>query len=105
MALSDVRVRSIFDADGAVTGHVLLADVVDDADATIGSFTGTVVGGRLMTHEAIVGDSMLIGMGSTEKFAIIGSTGEFAGLTGGYVIEMSNDEHGAATRGRLVFGN
>ena len=102
--LADVRVRSVFDADGSVTGHVLLADVVDAGGSTIGSFTGTVVGGRLMTHEAIVEDSILIGMGSTEKFAVIGATGAFAGCTGGYVIEMTNDEHGAATRGRLVFG-
>jgi hypothetical protein len=58
-----------------------------------------------MTDEANVGDSMVPGMGSTEKFAVIGATGAFAGCAGGYVIEMTNDEHGAATRGRLVFGN
>ncbi len=105
IVLGDVRVRSVFDADGSVSGHVLLADVVDGNGSMIGSFTGTVVGGRLMTHEAIVGDSLLLGMGSTEKFAVIGATGAFAGCAGGYVIEMTNDEHGAPTRGRLVFGN
>lgn len=103
--LVGVRVRSVFDADGSVSGHILLAEVVDEAGSTIGSFTGTVVGGRLMTHEVIVGDSMLIGMGSTEKFAVIGATGAFKGVAGGYVIEMTNDEHGNATRGRLVFGD
>jgi hypothetical protein len=104
IVLADVRVRSVFDADGSVSGHVLLADVVDVDGSRIGSFTGTAMGGRLMVHEAIVGDSMLIGMGSTEKFAVVGATGAYAGCTGGYVIEMTNDEHGAETRGRLNFG-
>jgi|GEM_PF-6576589 hypothetical protein len=104
IVLADVRVRSVFDADGSVSTHVLLADVVDGDGTPIGSFTGTAMAGRLMVHEAIVSDSMLVGMGSTEKFAVVGATGAFAGCTGGYVIEMTNDEHGAATRGRLVFG-
>lgn len=99
--LADVRFQRLFDEAGRTAGHAMYAAIVDGDGGVIGGFTGTQVGGTLMVHEAVVDGSVLLGMGSGETFAVIGATGAFAGVSGGYVIDLDLDASGVARTGSI----
>ncbi|MBU6330143.1 MAG: hypothetical protein KGR18_09365 [Acidobacteria bacterium] len=101
--LSRLRTRRLHDDDGCTVGHVTTGSVVDAADAPIGSFTATELGGGMLVHEFIVGESMMLGMGSGSRFAVVGAVGVFAGLTGGYVVTTEPDLSGTTASGRVRF--
>jgi hypothetical protein len=94
----------VLDDAGDCIGHATSGRAT--LDGITGRFSGTQLGGSgLMVHETIIGESVLLGMGSTERITIIGGTGRFAGRTGWYIIELDPYAPAGVRSGVLRFGD
>ena len=103
ITISGLRSTHVRDDSGDVIGHAMNATA--EHDGSIGRFFGTQLNGSsLVIQETIVGDSTLLGMGSTERITVIGGTGLFARCTGWYMIELDAFESAGIRSGLLRFG-
>lgn len=103
ISLSRLRTRRLFDDDGCAVGHCTVGQIQGADGAQLGSFASTELGGGIVAHEFLVGDSMLLGMGSGRRFAVVGAVGIFTGLTGGYLLEIEADPNSTTSCGRVRF--
>lgn len=101
--ISGLRSTHVRDDSGDVIGHAMNATA--EHDGSTGRFFGTQLNGSsLVIQETIVGDSVLLGMGSTERITVIGGTGLFARCSGWYMIELDAFESAGIRSGLLRFG-